>query len=270
MKIVGIIPARMKSGRFPGKPMAKIHRIPMVGHCYLRSRMSKILDEVYVATCDQEIYDHVSSLGGKAVMTKDTHEMCTDRVVEAAQKIEAELRSKLEIVVNIQGDQPMLSPEMIDDVVQPLVEDESIVCSTMMARMKTFEEHDDPNRIKIVVDKDNFAMYMSREPIPSRKKWKAGVPLPIYVHVAIIPFRRDFLMKFGTYSMTPLESVESVDYLRVMENGHRIKMVLTEIETETVDTPEDLRKVERMMVGDSLMPKYAHVAGQGAALRLTS
>lgn len=260
MRIVGIAPARMASGRFPGKPMAKIHGIPMIGHCYFRSKMSKVLDDVYVATCDQEIYDYIQSVGGKAVMTKDTHEMCTDRVVEATQKLEKELGQPFDIVVNIQGDQPMVFPQMIDDVVRPLVEDRSIVCSTMMARMKSFSEHDDPNRVKIVVDKDGFAMYMTREPIPSRKKWKSTVPLSMYVHVAIIPFRRDFLMQFGTFSMTPLESVESIDYLRVMENGYRIKMVLTDLETETVDTPEDLAKVQRMMANDPLMPQYAGVA----------
>lgn len=265
MEIVGIIPARMKSGRFPGKPLARIHGIPMIGHCYARSKMSTLLNDVHVATCDREIYDYIHSIGGKAIMTADTHEMCTDRVVEAAQRIEEQVGRHLDIVVNIQGDQPMVFPEMIDDAVRPLLNDNSIVCTTMMARMKSAEEHDDPNRIKIVVDRDNFAMYMSREPIPSRKKRKAGVPLPMYVHVAIIPFRRDFLMKFGTMPMTPLESVESVDYLRAMENGYRIKMVLTEIETETVDTPEDLKKVERMLVGDPLIPRYArrniHVSG---------
>lgn len=260
MKSVGIIPARMKSGRFPGKPMAKIHGIPMIGHCYFRSKMSRILDEVYVATCDREIYEYIDGIGGKAIMTKDTHEMCTDRVVEATQKLEGELGHPLEMVVNIQGDQPMVFPEMIDDVVRPLLGDESILCSTMMARMRSFEDHDDPNRIKIVVDKDNFALYMSREPIPSRKKWKPDVPLPMYVHVAIIAFRRDFLMQFGGWTMTPLEKVESVDYLRVLENGYKIKMVLTEIQTETVDTPEDLKKVERMMIGDPLMPRYVQMA----------
>jgi 3-deoxy-manno-octulosonate cytidylyltransferase (CMP-KDO synthetase) len=260
MKILGVIPARMASGRFPGKPMAKIHGVPMIGHCYFRSRMSKLLDDVYVATCDQEIYDYIKGVGGNVVMTKDTHEMCTDRVVEATEIVEKELGCRYDIVVNIQGDQPMVFPEMIDDVTQPLIADESIVCSSMMYPIKSFKEHDDPNRVKIVVDKDNFAMYMTREPIPSRKKWKESVPLPMYVHVALIPFRRDFLTLFGTFTMTPLESVESIDYLRAMENGYRIKMVLTDVETETIDTPEDLKKVQRMMEGDELVPRYVSVA----------
>ena len=257
MKTIGIIPARMKSGRFPNKPMAKIHGIPMVGHCYLRSKMSKTLDDLFVACCDREVYDYVVGIGGKAIMTKDTHEMCMDRVVEAAQKIETENGQKLEIVVNIQGDQPMVFPEMIDEVLLPMREDRSLHCATMMQKMASFTDHDDPNRIKVVVDQQNYAMYMTREAIPSRRKWKKGVPLPMYVHVAITPFRRDFLMKFGTIPMSPLESVEAVDYLRAMENGYKVKMVLTERLTETVDTPDDLRKVEKMMAGDPLMSLYA-------------
>lgn len=257
MKVVGIIPARMKSGRFPGKPLALIRGVPMVGHCYFRSKQSKVLDDLYVATCDREIASYVERAGGKVIMTKDTHEMCTDRVVEATDKLESELGKSADIIVNIQGDQPMVFPEMIDAVVEPLLEDKSILCSTMMARMRSFEEHDDPNRIKIVVDKHGFALYMSREPIPSRKKWKESVQLPMYVHVALTPFRKEFLMAFGDLQMTPLESVESVDYLRALENGYRIKMVETECQTETVDTPEDLRRVEALMENDPLMHTYA-------------
>lgn len=255
-KVLGIIPARMRSGRFPGKPMAKIRGIPMIGHCYLRSRQSRLLDELRVATCDREVFDYVQSIGGKAQMTKASHEMCTDRVVEATQHIESELGERFDIVVNIQGDQPMVFPEMIDEVVQALIDDQGTLCSTMMERTSSFEDHDDPNRIKIVVDKQGYAMYMSREPIPSRKKWSPKTELPIYIHVALIAFRRDFLMEFGSYGMTPLESIESVDYLRAMENGHRIKMVLTGIPTKTVDTSEDLARVEIAMQDDRLLPSY--------------
>jgi 3-deoxy-manno-octulosonate cytidylyltransferase (CMP-KDO synthetase) len=256
-KVLGVIPARMRSSRFPGKPMAKIRGMPMIGHCYLRSRQSKVLDDLYVATCDREIFDYVESIGGKAVMTKETHEMCTDRVVEATRSIERQLGKTFDIVVNIQGDQPMVFPEMVDDVAQALIDDETTECSSMMEATSSFEDHDDPNRIKIVVDKNWFAMYMSREPIPSRNKWSPKTPLPIYIHVALIGFRHDFLMAFGSLGMTPLESVESVDYLRAMENGHRVKMVLTKIPTKTVDTPEDLKKVELVMQADPLLKTYA-------------
>jgi 3-deoxy-manno-octulosonate cytidylyltransferase (CMP-KDO synthetase) len=260
IKVLGIVPARMSSGRFPGKPLAKIHGIPMIGHCYLRSKLSTALDDLYVATCDQEIFDYITSIGGKVVMTRTDHEMCTDRVVEATEKIEKELGYQVDTVVNIQGDQPMVFPEMIDHVVAPLNEDPVLLCSTMMEKMKSFKEHDDPNRIKIVVDLENYALYMSREPIPSRKKWKEPTPLPVFIHVAIIPFRRNLLMEFGSIPMSPLEKVESVDYLRIMENGHRIKMVLTDVSTETVDTPEDLKMVEELMKNDPLIKTYANLA----------
>ena len=258
MKIIGIVPARMRSGRYPGKPMARIAGIPMVGHCYLRSRMSKVLDEVYAAVCDQEVFDYVESIGGKAIMTSDRHEMCTDRVAEAALKAEADLGCRADIVVNIQGDQPMVFPDMIDGVVKPLVEDETLLCSTMVEKIVTYEEFDDPNRIKVVMDLQGHAIYFSREPIPSRAKYEGGFSM--YKHVALIPFRRDFLFKFGRLPMTPLERVESVDYLRVLENGERIKVVVTERKTRTVDTPEDLTVVERLMADDTLFPLYAKAA----------
>jgi 3-deoxy-manno-octulosonate cytidylyltransferase (CMP-KDO synthetase) len=256
MKIVSIVPARMKSGRFPGKPMAKILGMPMIGHCYLRSRLSKTVQGTYAAVCDQEVFDYVRSLGGEAIMTKDTHEMCTDRVVEATLIVEKQLGSKVDVVVNIQGDQPMVYPEMVDAVVRPLMEDPTLESASLMYPMKSDEAHDDPNRIKIVVDKNFNLLYMSREPIPSRKKWKPPVPLPRYVHVALTAFRRDFLMHFGTLPMSPLERVEAIDNLRVIENGYRMKMAVTDIETETVDVPHDIEVVERMMKGDPLLSKY--------------
>jgi 3-deoxy-manno-octulosonate cytidylyltransferase (CMP-KDO synthetase) len=256
IKVLGVIPARMSSGRFPGKPLARINSIPMLGHCYLRSRLSGELDDLYVATCDQEIFDYVTQLGGNVVMTRNDHEMCMDRVVEATHKIESNLGYKVETVINIQGDQPMVFPEMIDATISPLKEDPALLCSTMMEKSKSADEHDDPNRIKIVVDKENYALYMSREPIPSRKKWKDPVPLPVFIHVAITSFRREFLEEFGVMPISPLEKVESVDYLRILENGLKLKMVLTEIPTETVDTLEDLRKVEDLMKNDQLVKTY--------------
>lgn len=254
MTVVGIIPARMKSGRFPGKPLAPIRGIPMVGHCYFRSKMSSSLDEVYVAVCDQEVFDYVRSIGGKAIMTSDAHQMCTDRVAEAALKAEADLGRRADIVVNIQGDQPMVFPDMIDDVVRPLLEDPSLLCSTMVDEIVSLEEFDDPNRIKVVMDLQGNALYFSREPIPSRRKHDARFPM--WKHVAVISFRRDFLFEFGRLPMTPLETVESVDYLRVLENGYRIRVVVTGRKTETVDTPEDLRQVGQMMLTDSLIARY--------------
>ena len=245
MKIVGIIPARMGSSRFPGKPMAKIHGMPMIGHVLMRSKMSKSLDEVYVATCDQEIAEYIESIGGKAVMTSTCHERCTDRVAEALLSIEKETNGAVDIVVNIQGDEPMLTPEMINEAVKPMIDDPTLVCVNLMAPLRNRGEHEDPNEVKVVVDKNNFAMYFSREPIPSRKKGAKEVPMN--KQVCIMPFIRDFLITFNNLEPTPLEIVESVDMLRAMEHGHKVKMVPTDVITYSVDTPKDLKKVEKLM-----------------------
>ncbi len=257
MKIIGIIPARMASSRFPDKPLAKILGTPMVGHVYFRSKMAEVLDDVYVATCDKEISDYVESIGSMAIMTSDSHERCTDRIAEAVEKIEAMTGSQVDIVVNIQGDEPMLFPEMINEAVSPMVADRSIVAANLMAPMKTAKEHEDPNEVKVVVDKDNYALYFSREPIPSRKK--GATEIPMLKQVCIIPFRRDFLFKFNQLESTPLEQIESVDMLRAIEHGYKVKMVLTSFETYSVDTPEDLRFVEERMKNDPLIGKYPRV-----------
>ena len=251
MKVIGIIPARMASSRFPGKPLAKICGIPMVGHVLIRSKKSKLLDEVYVATCDKEIYDYVESIGGKAIMTSNKHERGTDRIAEALLTIEKRTNDKIGIVVNIQGDEPMLTPEMIDAAIKPMIEDPSIVCVNLMAPLNDQEEHEDPNEVKVVVDKSNFAMYFSREPIPSRKKGAKDIPMN--KQVCIIPFTRDFLIKFTNLEPTPLEIVESVDMLRAMEHGYKVKMVPTDVITYSVDNQEDLKVVEDLMAKDKFI-----------------
>jgi 3-deoxy-manno-octulosonate cytidylyltransferase (CMP-KDO synthetase) len=234
--------------------MAKIMGIPMIGHVYFRSKMCRILNEVFVATCDKEIAGYIQSIGGKAVMTADTHERASDRVAEAMIKVETEMNERIDIVAMIQGDEPMVLPEMIDDAVKPLLSDQGIKITNLMAPLKTREEHEDPNEVKVVVDKDDFALYFSREPIPSRKKGAAQIPM--LKQVCIIPFKRDFLIKFNELTQTPLEIAESVDMLRVLENGYKVKMVRSNHETYSVDTPEDLRKVEDLMANDPLIRMY--------------
>ena len=248
----------MASGRFPGKPLAKIRSVSMVGHCFFRSKMSKFLDEVYVATCDQKIYDYAVSIGAKAIMTSDHHQMATDRVAEAARTVEAQTGVQPEIVVNIQGDQPMVFPEMIDAVVAPLLEDPTLECSTMVDHILSQEEFEDPNRIKVIMDLQGNALYFSREPIPSATKFSGDFPK--YKHVALTPFRWDLLMKFSELPMTPLETVESIDYNRLLEHGYRIRVVASDIKTETVDTTVDLANVDRMMADDPLLALYAKAA----------
>lgn len=256
MKIIGIIPARMSSSRFPGKPLARILDIPMIGHVYFRSRKSKLLEETYIATCDKEIAEYARSIGAKCIMTKDTHERASDRTAEAVLKAEKENRAKAEIVVMIQGDEPMVLPEMIDEAVTSLSRDKSILVSNLMSPLKTKEEQADPHEVKVVVDRQNFALYFSREAIPSWKKGATSVPM--LKQVCIIPFRRDFLMKFNELESTPLEIVESVDMLRVIEHGFRVKMILTKYHTYSVDTPKDLQFVENLMKKDELVRTYAH------------
>jgi 3-deoxy-manno-octulosonate cytidylyltransferase (CMP-KDO synthetase) len=257
MKIIGVIPARIASSRFPGKPLANICGIPMLGHVYFRSKMAKVLDDVYVATCDEEIKEYIESIGGKAIMTSDKHERASDRAAEALLKIEKETGQRKDIVVMIQGDEPMVVPEMLNLAAQPMLEDESVLVVNLMAPIRTLKEYEDPNEVKVVVDNNNYALYFSREPIPSRKKGAAEIQM--LKQVCIIAFRRDFLIEFSRLEPTPLEKVESVDMLRILEHGYKVKMVLTKFETYSVDTPEDLRFVEERMKNDPLVGKYPQV-----------
>jgi 3-deoxy-manno-octulosonate cytidylyltransferase (CMP-KDO synthetase) len=254
MKIIGIIPARLASSRLPQKPFADILGMPMIGHVYHRSKLCTTLDEVYVATCDKEIYDYVSSIGGKAVMTSDKHERASDRTAEALLKIELDTNSKMDIVVMIQGDEPMVTPEMINDSIVPLLNDKSIKITNLMAKMNSIQEHEDPAEVKVVVDTNNFALYFSREAIPSRKKGVDDVPM--LKQVCIIPFLRDFLLEYNEMAQTPLEIIESVDMNRLLENGIKIKMVLSETETYSVDTLADLENVNSKMINDILLKSY--------------
>ena len=253
-EMVAIIPARMGSTRFPGKPLAKIHGVPMVGHVYFRTKMCSLLRETYVATCDQEIYDYISSVGGKAIMTSDSHERCSDRTAEAMLKVESATGGKVDIVVMVQGDEPMVTPEMIKAAINPMLEDPSINVVNLMARIKTVGEFEDPNEVKVVVDLKNWALYFSREPIPSRRKGVRDVPM--LKQVCIIPFQRDYLLKFNSLPETPLERIESVDMMRIIEHGDRVHMVMADVETLSVDTPEDLERVVDLMKEDALINKY--------------
>jgi 3-deoxy-manno-octulosonate cytidylyltransferase (CMP-KDO synthetase) len=254
LNIIAIIPARMASSRFPGKPLRTIQDIPMVGHCYFRSKMSQRLTEVYVATCDQEIMDYVHSIGGKAVMTADTHQRASDRTAEALLHIERETGKKVDIVVMIQGDEPMLRPGMIDEAIEPLLTDPTVQVVNLMAPLKDGEEHDDINEVKVVVDRLNNALYFSREAIPSRRK--GGEDVTKLKQVCIIPFQRDFLLRFNDLEPTPLEIAESVDMNRVLEHGYKVRMVPTQYLVYSVDTESDRQRVEQLMATDDLLAQY--------------
>ena len=254
MNIIGIIPARLASSRLPKKPMAEILGMPMIGHVYHRSKLSEILSEVYVATCDEEIKNFIESIGGNVIMTGSHHERASDRTAEALLKIEEHIQQKVDIVVMIQGDEPMVTPGMISAAVRPLLSSPNIQITNLMGQIETKNEHEDPAEVKVVVDVNDFALYFSREPIPSRKKGFAEVPM--LKQVCIIPFRRDFLLKYNKMEQTPLEIIESVDMNRLLENGIKIKMVMCEEITLAVDTKEDLMRVNKLMEEDSFTKLY--------------
>lgn len=244
MNILALIPARMGSSRFPGKPMAKILGKPMIGHVYERVARSSLLDLVAVATCDKEIYDYVESIGGVVVLTGDQHERASDRCAEALLKLEQANNTRYDIVVMVQGDEPMTHPDMIAESVQPLLEDPEIQVVNLLGEIKNQDEFEDRNCIKVVCDLNRNAMYFSREPIPTCCKVDT---VPMGKQVCIIPFRRDYLMEYTRLAPTPLEVAESVDMMRILEHGMKVRMAPTKHSTQAVDTPEDLAKVERLM-----------------------
>lgn len=244
MNIIALIPARMGSSRFPGKPMAKILGKPMIGYVYERVSQSPLLALTAVATCDQEIFDYIESIGGVAVMTKDTYERASDRCAEALEKLEKANNTKYDIVVMVQGDEPMTHPGMIAEAVQPMLDDPAVQVVNLLGEIANEAEFEDRNCIKVVCDLNLNALYFSREPIPTRSK---STHIPMGKQVCVIPFRRDYLIEYTRLSPTPLEIVESVDMMRILEHGMKVRMTPTKYNTQSVDTPEDLEKVALLM-----------------------
>tara|TARA_Y100001970_G_scaffold278738_1_gene384897 strand:+ start:8974 stop:9711 length:738 start_codon:yes stop_codon:yes gene_type:complete len=243
----------MGSSRFPGKPLKNILGIPMIGHVYKRSCLANTTDLVYVATCDKQIFDYVESIGGKAVMTSDKHERCTDRTAEAVERIEKETNTKFDIILMIQGDEPMVTPGMIDSSLKGIIERQANVVN-LVVKIKNKEEFLDPNEVKVVLDIQKKALYFSREPIPSVKKFSGKADW--FKQVCVIPFKRDYLFKFNSMKPTPLEEVESVDMLRILEHGESVDCIEINENIYSVDTKEDLEKVESLMSDDILLSTY--------------
>jgi 3-deoxy-manno-octulosonate cytidylyltransferase (CMP-KDO synthetase) len=249
MKIIAIIPARMAATRFPGKPLARIFGLPMIEHVRRRVNLCDLLDEVIVATCDEEIREVVEKAGGKVVMTADSHERCTDRVAEAATSINAD------VVINIQGDEPLVLPEMIVDVARPIKNDSETVAVNLVTKIVDDEEFNNPNAPKVVTNRFGDLLYISREPIPSIKKANSKDYIKLK-QLGIIAFRSDFLQTFTKLEPTPLEQIESVDMMRAVEHGYQIRMVETKGLMIGVDLPEDVSRVEAALASDSLIDKY--------------
>ena len=242
--IVALIPARMGSSRFPGKPLAKILGEPMIGHVYRRVVANKMLSMTAVATCDTEIANYIDSIGGIAIMTSDRHERASDRCAEALQILEKKEGKRFDIVVMVQGDEPMTHPEMITEAVQPMVDDPKILVANLKAEIRSMEEFQDPNCVKVVCDLNGDAIYFSREPVPTLSRTS---DIPMFKQVCVIPFRREFLIEYTQIEVTPLEIAESIDMLRVLEHGIKVRMIPTKYQSYAVDTMDDLIKVENIM-----------------------
>jgi len=244
LNILAVIPARMGSSRFPGKPMAKILGKPMIGHVYDNVKQNKIISEVIVATCDIEIYNYIELIDGCPVMTSDKHERASDRCAEALLVIEKENNIEYDIVVMVQGDEPMIHPDMITQAIQPMLNDQNVLVTNLLGKIESKEEFEDRNCIKVVCDLKSNALYFSREPIPTRVKSNDN---PMGKQICVIPFRRDFLLEYNIMEPSPLEIAESIDMMRVLEHGMKVRMVPTSYNTHAVDTKADLIHVEKLI-----------------------
>jgi len=241
MESIGVIPARFESKRLPGKPLLDICGKPMIQHVYEEARKARLLERILVATDDERIRDAVQSFGGDVVLTSRAHKSGTDRVAEAV------LNLTCRVIVNIQGDEPMIRHQMLDELVQPFMKDDNIVMATLSHRIYKKTEIDNSNIVKVVVDKDGTALYFSRSPIP----WRDGSS-PCYKHIGVYAYTKDFLMTFTRLAQSPLEKIERLEQLRALENGYKIKVVETGFDTISVDTEEDLKEVREILCSRSM------------------
>ncbi|WP_247730606.1 3-deoxy-manno-octulosonate cytidylyltransferase [Halovivax limisalsi] len=249
MRVDAVIPVRMGSSRYPGKPLVDIEGFSMVEHVYRRTKRSDVVDGTYVATPDEEIREEAESFGAEVIVTGE-HSRATDRVAEAAESLEGD------IVIVMQGDEPLVYPEMIDAAVEPMLEDDSIDCVNLGKELESEAAFRDPNTVKVVVDGDWEALYFSREPIPNLHD-TTFEDTAVYKQVCVLPFRREALFEFTSMAETPLERAESIDMLRLLENGRTVQIVETDRTIHAVDTPEDHERVNEMMATDELYLDYA-------------
>lgn len=242
MKIVAVIPARMASTRLPGKPLANINGHPIIEHVYRRVLCSKLIDELYVATCDNEIADEVVKCKGRVIMTSPYHTRGTDRVAEAVENIEAD------IVINVQGDEPMVDPTILDRAIEFIKKRDDIQCLNLITPITDWEKFISKNVVKVVLDKNNKILYFSRQPIPTYNQQDFRTA---FKQIGIYLVRRELLLKFSRWEETALEKTEQVDMLRFLENNFSIHAYLSN-DMVGVDTPEDLSVVEQMLLEDPL------------------
>lgn len=237
MRTLCVIPARYASTRLPGKPLADICGKPMICRVWERARRAEKPERVIVATDDQRIYDAVRKDGGEAMLTRTDHPTGTDRLAEVAQA-----HGAVDLIVNVQGDEPFIEPSVIDELIALFEADENLQMATVMTRMEDEEEQKNPNNVKVVVDKLGYALYFSRSLLP----YPRAAAAPVYKHIGIYAYRRDFLLHYARLAPTPLEKAESLEQLRALENGYGIRVLETASRFIGVDTPEDLALVNRL------------------------
>lgn len=246
-KVIAIIPARMAATRFTGKPLAKILGLPMIEHVRRRVCLCNSVDEVFVATCDRQIKRTVESFGGKVIMTSKKHQRCTDRIEEAARKLKAD------IIVNAQGDEPLLIPNTINKLIRPLQIHINVKATCLIYPILRTEDLEDINTVKAVLDSNNRVLYFSRSAIPNFEK---GQKPDCFEQSGIMAYRKAFLHMYSRWPQTPLEKAESVDMLRIIENGYTIHGVIVRNATIEVDIPEHINKVEELLRKDKIQKGY--------------
>ena len=238
MKVLCVIPARYASTRLPGKPLALIAGKPMIQHVYERACHAVMPQEVVVATDSKIVADAVKEFGGKVMMTSPDHPSGTDRLAEVALSY-----PDIDVIVNVQGDEPMIPPDVIDRLAQAFADDQDLKMATLKTLMSE-DEYNNPNAVKVVTDQNGYALYFSRSLLPYPRNRKAD--FKVYKHVGIYAYRRSFLLSYAAYEPTPLEQIEGLEQLRVLENGQRIKVLESKFQGIGIDTQEDLDAINAL------------------------
>lgn len=241
MDIIGVIPARYASSRFEGKVLADILGKPMLQHVWERAKQSLVLNDLIIACDDSRVAEAAKGFGAKTVLTSRDHASGTDRIIEIINPID------VKVVINIQADEPLVNPMMIDSLAQTLLDKPEIQMATVMKEIEDIKELRDPNVVKVVVDRNNFALYFSRAPIPHRAHNSEVKAPKFYKHIGLYGYTKDFLFTYKNLPVSDLEKIECLEQLRVLEEGFRIKLIETKHETIGVDTPEDLEKVKAFL-----------------------
>ncbi|MBI4343329.1 MAG: 3-deoxy-manno-octulosonate cytidylyltransferase [Candidatus Omnitrophica bacterium] len=241
MSVLVVIPARYGSTRFPGKPLAPLAGKPTIQHVYEQAKQAKRAEEVVVATDDERIVAAVARFGGAAVMTSPAARSGTERAAEVARA------RKADVIINVQGDEPLVRPDMIDQVAEFLERHQAVPMASLMTKLTRAEDVANPNVVKVVVDGDGFALYFSRSAIP----FERAKPARYWKHIGLYGYQRHFLLQMPSFEPTPLEQAEQLEQLRALEHGYRIKLLETSHDTVGVDTPEDLQRVEKLLAATS-------------------